>query len=324
MRSLKGIIAAGLVCTCVLSLTGCGRDLDAERKALNEQVLSQTQEGDEQAEEVKPAYNPYADEETSFDASHWLAHVEGRDYGSQEPFTYQSKLTGTERIALVMFPPNYDPNKKYPVAYLLHGKGCAYTSWSDLGGDTILANGIAEGVMEPMILIGTDNEVVMPGEDVNRENIVWENEAYRRFLDDLTGSLMPYVESHYPVKTGRDNTAIAGFSYGGKLAMYIAFKRPDLFGSAGGIGTTAGLTEKTKAKLIPDFDTFRLDEKVGQFKYLMVTTGKKDSEAGKVSEQIDEELTDQGIAHLYYRGPGAHGTEIWQDGIYNFCKRLFH
>lgn len=35
---------------------------------------------------------------------------------------------------------------------------------------------------------------------------------YDNFIDELENDLMPAIESRYSIKTGRDNTAIAGYS----------------------------------------------------------------------------------------------------------------
>ena len=55
---------------------------------------------------------------------------------------------------------------------------------------------------------------------MNEEN----NAAYDNFINELTNDLMPYIESHYSVKTGKDNTAIMGFSMGGRESLYISMK----------------------------------------------------------------------------------------------------
>lgn len=53
---------------------------------------------------------------------------------------------------------------------------------------------------------------------------------------------MPYIESHYSVKTGKDNTAIMGFSMGGRESLYISMKRPDLFGYVGAVCPAPGVS----------------------------------------------------------------------------------
>lgn len=41
---------------------------------------------------------------------------------------------------------------------------------------------------------------------------------------EIIDNLMPYVEEHFNVLTGRENTAIAGNSMGGRNSLAIGFK----------------------------------------------------------------------------------------------------
>lgn len=68
---------------------------------------------------------------------------------------------------------------------------------------------------------------------------------YDNFINDLANDLMPFIEENYSVLTGRENQAIAGFSMGGREALYIGFTRPDLFGYVLAIAPAPGLTPGT-------------------------------------------------------------------------------
>jgi hypothetical protein len=65
--------------------------------------------------------------------------------GKLETITYNSKSIGVERKAVVYLPPNYDPNQKYPVLYLMHGIGGNETHWTTLcAANMVLDNLIAD------------------------------------------------------------------------------------------------------------------------------------------------------------------------------------
>lgn len=64
---------------------------------------------------------------------------------------------------------------------------------------------------------------------------------YDNFRDELENDLMPAIESRYSIKTGRDNTAIAGYSLGVRESSYIGFKDPDKFGYIGAFSATNGI-----------------------------------------------------------------------------------
>jgi len=65
----------------------------------------------------------------------------GIDKGKLETVEYDSKTVGEKRKMVVYTPPGYAKDKKYPVFYLLHGKGGNETSWKGGGkANTILDN----------------------------------------------------------------------------------------------------------------------------------------------------------------------------------------
>jgi len=65
--------------------------------------------------------------------------------------------------------------------------------------------------------------------------------GFDNFIHELTGTIMPFIEKNYPVLTGRENTAIAGFSMGGRTALYIGYTKPELFGYNGAFSPAFGI-----------------------------------------------------------------------------------
>ena len=72
---------------------------------------------------------------------------------------------------------------------------------------------------------------------------------YDNFINDLTTDLMPYIESTFSVKTGRENTAITGFSMGGREALFIGITHADLFYYIGAACPAPGLTPTTDSNM---------------------------------------------------------------------------
>src|SRR6476646_1292322 len=54
--------------------------------------------------------------------------------GKTETVEYDSTTVGGKRKFVAYLPPGYDKDKKYPVFFLLHGKGGNESSWSGKGG----------------------------------------------------------------------------------------------------------------------------------------------------------------------------------------------
>jgi hypothetical protein len=52
-----------------------------------------------------------------------------------------------------------------------------------------------------------------------------------RYLDYLCDEVVPFVDSRYPVRAGRDHRGLSGKSSGGYGAMVVPMLRPDVFGA---------------------------------------------------------------------------------------------
>jgi enterochelin esterase family protein len=149
--------------------------------------------------------------------------------GAVAAVTYRSTTLGTFRRMHVYTPPGYELGKgQYPVFYLLHGAGDNDHSWSTVGrAGFILDNLIAAKKAVPMV-------VVMPaGHQPRATGSVVGTSATQGFVKEFVTDVMPYIESHYRVKQGRANTAIAGLSMGGQQTLAVAIPRLGRFAYIG-------------------------------------------------------------------------------------------
>jgi enterochelin esterase-like enzyme len=149
--------------------------------------------------------------------------------GAVAAVTYWSTALGTFRRMHVYTPPGYELGEgRYPVFYLLHGAGDNDHAWSSVGrAGFILDNLIAAGKAKPMV-------VVMPaGHTPRATGSVVGTSATETFVNDFVKDVMPYVESHYRVRKGRADTAIAGLSMGGQQTLGVAIPRLERFAYIG-------------------------------------------------------------------------------------------
>lgn len=148
-------------------------------------------------------------------------------HGRVTYMNYYSDVLGMWRPLVVYTPAAYDKGGKYPVFYLESGTTDTEETWYKVGkANVILDNLIAEGKAKPMI-------VVMPYGNMGVTPSPWTMgciEKYQTYADELTKCVMPFVEKNFRVKTGRDNTALGGFSRGGGQALYTTFSNIDKFG----------------------------------------------------------------------------------------------
>ena len=169
--------------------------------------------------------------------------------GEVERFEYESteyisddestKKTPIDRYAMVVLPKDYSKAKKYPVVYMLHGLSDTPESMvgngilnDGAGTQYVVWNAIANGDVKECI-------VVYPCVCCNEEgksnfNTDAKTASYYDYIiNDLTKVLMPAINKEYSTLTGRENTAVCGFSMGGRETLNIGIRRPDLFSGIG-------------------------------------------------------------------------------------------
>lgn len=142
---------------------------------------------------------------------------------------YYSEELGS-RPVVVYTPAEYDenPDKEYPVLFLLHGTTDTEETWAKVGrANIILDNLIHQQKATPMIIVmpyGRAYPVISKSSGSLRE---WAN--LQEFKKDFFNDLMPFVEKNYRIKKDNDSRAIAGFSGGGGTSLYFGLNNPDLF-----------------------------------------------------------------------------------------------
>ncbi len=249
-------------------------------------------------------------------------------YGTVKHETYYSKTCRMERPFNILLPAGYDGQKKYPVVYFQHGIfGDENSIIQDDNNKVkqIAANLAADGKAKEMIFVfghmyATDDPNQKPGFDPKAVL------PYDNFLNELVNDLMPYIESHYAVLTGRDNTAVCGFSMGGRESLYIGLNRPDLFGYIGAIAPAPGLVPGKDGYMAHDGS---LQESQVKFEntiphFVMICCGTQDSVVGKFPKSYHELFKANAVDHEWFEVQGAdHNHIAIRTGLYYFIQRIF-
>ena len=233
--------------------------------------------------------------------------------GKLETITYNSKSIGVERKAVVYTPPNYDPNQKYPVLYLMHGIGGNETHWTTLcAANKVLDNLIADKKAVPMI-------IVMPNGRASAEppssNIMSDFNYYADFEKDLLQDLMPYIESHYSVKTDRDHRALTGLSMGGGQGLNFGINNIDKFAWVGGFSSAPNLQS-------PDVLVPKIQQAKDKLSLLWIGCGDKDNLITG-SWNLHQGLVKAKIDHVWYVDTGVHEVPVWNNNLYLMAQMLF-
>ncbi len=121
--------------------------------------------------------------------------------------------------------------------YLLHGGGGDEDAWTELGlTPTIMDNLINSGQAKPMIVVMTNGNpdqtaagIEAPALLPSQTNQGGFGMANKKFEGSLVKDVIPYIESHYRVKKGKENRALSGLSMGGWQTLNTTFDNPELF-----------------------------------------------------------------------------------------------
>ena len=140
--------------------------------------------------------------------------------GTTELHRVRSEILGNERRVWVSTPPGYDPREP-------HGLLVAFDGWAYVNlvpTPAILDNLLAAGRIPPLVAILPDS--------LDQETRSLELPCHEPFLRFLTDELLPWAREGWGIRAGRDRTIVTGSSFGGLAAVFAAFERPDVFGTA--------------------------------------------------------------------------------------------
>ncbi|MBP2479185.1 S-formylglutathione hydrolase FrmB [Crossiella equi] len=124
---------------------------------------------------------------------------------------------------LVTLPEGYNPNLRYPVLYLFHGRGQHPGAWHQEAD----IEGITRGF--PFIVVTAD-----AGRAGWATNWVNQSQGAQQWDTFHLDQLIPWVDHNLNTIREREGRAIAGFSMGGFTAIRHAVHRPWLFRFAAG------------------------------------------------------------------------------------------
>jgi enterochelin esterase-like enzyme len=231
----------------------------------------------------------------------------GENQGRTTRTTFPSQVFAPsakpEQPYVVHTPPCYDaePNRRYPVVYLLHGAQTDETQWMAVGALDAADRLTVAGEIPPVILVLPDALHAMGDYDGATPPLDWF----------VLHELVPRVEQAYRTGITADQRAIGGISRGGEWALLIAGRHPDVFGAVGGHSPAVGVPTNPGPELAARFDAAPVR--------IWLDVGAADSLAGPVGA-LDHALTARGIAHEARVGPGGHDRDYWRANVEDYLR----
>jgi len=154
--------------------------------------------------------------------------------GTIQSRAFPSTHLGKELAYLLYLPPGFDATgtTRYPVVYLLHGRGDQMTAWTTIKPE--LDRMIAEGRIPAVIAIMPDAPssrragYYIDAQFTGTDKLPAGEAVESAFTQDLVA----HVDTSYPTKADRFGRIVAGYSMGGYGALRYSLAHPELFGAA--------------------------------------------------------------------------------------------
>ena len=157
------------------------------------------------------------------------------------------------RDLIVYLPPGYDhhPERTYPVLYLHDGQNLFDGRTSFVPGRTWQVRehadeAIEAGEVEPLVIVGIYNTG-----DRRLAEYTWERdwkmgggEADEYGLM-VTRELMPWVATHYRVRTEREHTGVGGSSLGALVSLFMGLRHAEVFGKIAALSPSVWWNHKS-------------------------------------------------------------------------------
>lgn len=165
----------------------------------------------------------------------------------------------TKLQAYVLLPDGYDeqPERRWPVYYLLHGVGDGAGQWLDRrkGDARVRAAGFPGIIVMPEGGRGYYTDAWLGGA---RRGVNWE----RYLLDEV----VPAIEQRYRILPGREHHAIGGLSMGGYGATLLGAQLPSYFGTVVSYSGLFNIEDPQAETSVPFFSRFSYTRQWGRFR----------------------------------------------------------
>ena len=225
------------------------------------------------------------------------------------------------RAYTIYLPKSYEaqPDRKYPILYLLHGVIGTNLGWFH----DQRANEVADQLMDSgeaceMIIVspnaGGNPPTKYQNGYFNMPGWPYEDFFYQEF--------MPYIEKTYRVIGDKQHRAIAGLSMGGYHSLHISKQYPDMFNYVGLFSAAIMPDQKVKSPIYDDFDQKLATQFAKKPALYWIGIGKTDF-LYQANTDYRKLLDERGYKYEYYESEGGHIWRNWRIYLTEFAPKLF-
>ena len=202
----------------------------------------------------------------------------------------------------VYLPPCYDeePDRHYPVLYLLHGQTYTDDQWIRLGAARALDELIHSGDAQPFIIVFPDDRY-------------WNLQAGPGFGKRLIENIIPYIDATYRTIPDRDHRAIGGMSRGAGWSLRLGLADWELFSSIGLHSLAVMQQDASRIKVW--LSAIPLASRPNIF----MDIGDNDQEQA-MARRVESIFNDAGLTHEWHLYSGAHTEQYWGDHVEEYIR----
>jgi enterochelin esterase-like enzyme len=227
----------------------------------------------------------------------------------------ESTVEDARREYITYLPPSYytQPNREFPVVYLLHGFNGGSREWEPRDFGTKLDELYTTGGLAESIVIMPDAESL------------WyvDNDGGTPWRTMFTTEMIPQVDEQYRTLASREYRGLSGVSMGGFGAYSLGLAYPDLFSSMAshmgalnlapaqvGVTSPGGPQGQSASPLtvVAGMST----EALSRYDYFFDACEFDDYAFDNAARSLDTLLTGKGVTHTYALYPeGRHNDACW-------------
>lgn len=231
------------------------------------------------------------------------------------------ETTEEDRPVWVYTPPGYDenPDRHYPVLYMLDGQNCFDPATAFLGRDWS-AGRVQERLQRkdgcrPFIICALAHRMDRSYEYTPVKDYFFEGGGLHTLADLIEQEVAPALKKAYRVLEGPENTGIMGSSLGGLASFHMGWRHPDRFGLAGVISPSLWWAGRYTLKMVSR------SRKPASKTRFWIDMGSKESRYPKMLinsvRQLTNLMTGRGYTAKCFIDPGGeHDEPTWRNRLH--------
>jgi predicted alpha/beta superfamily hydrolase len=175
---------------------------------------------------------------------------------------FPSRILGNNREITIYLPAGYDEHedRRYPVLYMQDGQNLfdaerAYIPGQHWRLKEAADAAIGERTAAPMIIVAADHAGIgrmdeyTPVQDAKHKGGGRADDYARMLIEELK----PLIDERYRTLPDAENTAIAGSSLGGLVALHVGLTRRDAFGRVAAMSPSVWWGDRAILRAVDDF-----------------------------------------------------------------------